>query len=301
MTRALVLYFALLLAPGLATAQSDFGKMAHTCANAVTAPEETIKACGWLLEVDTLDEEGRASVYYLRGVASFVMKDWDRARRDFGEAIQFHSRNPNAYVARGSVYYQLGKYERAIRDFDAAIKIQPNMSEAFNKRANTQVKIGRHESALGDYEKAIRFRSKFIAAFIDRSMAHRRDDRHEDADADIREAILIAEGSAEANNRLGWHFATADDPRARNGERAIEFATRAVALRPISPYIDTLAAAYSEAGRFDDAVREQKRAIEAFESGGENNAGVRLADLQARLELYRGGEAYREVTGRANP
>ena len=54
-------------------------------------------------------------------------------------------------------------------------------------------------------------------------------------------------------------------------------------------YIDTLAATYAEAGRFADAVKYQKMALEDpdfLESNGE--------EARARLELYEAGRPYRE-------
>ncbi len=293
MKRTLALLTLAMLITVPASGESEYKKMARACSKAAAAPEKAVKSCGWLLDVSTLGERNRSSVHYLRGVAHFVLEAWEAARSDFTTAIHFQSRNAPAYVARGSTYFQQERYEEAIRDFNLAIKIQPNLSRAFNNRANSQVKIGKYESALGDYEKAIRFRSKFITAFIDRSLANRHADRHEEADEDIRKAMHISDGSAEAYNALAWHFATADHAQARNGEKAVTFAKRAVELQAIPIFIDTLAAAHAEAGQFEDAVREQKRAIELFETNDKEDSGSRMAGLKSRLELYRSGQAYR--------
>ncbi len=93
-----------------------------------------------------------------------------------------------------------------------------------------------------------------------------------------------------AYNGLAWLLSTAPDAGARNGARAVELALRAVSLRDIANNPDTLAAAYAEAGRFADAVREQERAIEAARREGITD----LTDWRDRLRLYRQGRAYRE-------
>ena len=56
-------------------------------------------------------------------------------------------------------------------------------------------------------------------------------------------------------------------------------------------YVGTLAAAYAEAGRFDDAVQTAQQAIATATKEGDKE----LAATNARLlEIYRAGKAYRE-------
>ena len=59
-----------------------------------------------------------------------------------------------------------------------------------------------------------------------------------------------------AQNDLAWLLATCPDNSVRNGQKAVELAQQAVQLsNGRSPEIlDTLAAAYAEAGRFHEAV-----------------------------------------------
>ena len=54
---------------------------------------------------------------------------------------------------------------------------------------------------------------------------------------------------------------------------------------------DTLAAAYAEDGRFDDAVTEQERAIVMMRDAGQQEM---IASAQSRLDLYRSGQPYRQ-------
>jgi spermidine synthase len=58
-------------------------------------------------------------------------------------------------------------------------------------------------------------------------------------------------------------------------------------------YLDTLAAAYAAATRFGDAIATAEKALELARAGGQ----TRMAgQIESRLQLYRGGRAYREAT-----
>jgi spermidine synthase len=77
--------------------------------------------------------------------------------------------------------------------------------------------------------------------------------------------------------------------------RAVTLAERACAQTGNSafPYLDTLAAAYAAAGRFQEAVTTAQKAIELARAAGQTQAANEIAP---RLELYRSAHAYREAT-----
>ena len=55
--------------------------------------------------------------------------------------------------------------------------------------------------------------------------------------------------------------------------------------------LDTMAAAYAEAGRFDEAVKAEQRAVESADQAGEKG---RAAKLRQRLQLYESRQPFRE-------
>ncbi len=97
-------------------------------------------------------------------------------------------------------------------------------------------------------------------------------------------------GSAESLNDLAWLLATCDDPKVRNGADAVKFAEQAVAKtdRKNPMILDTLAAAYAEAGQFDQAVNAQKEAIALLQNEEQKK------DFATRLKLYESSTPYRE-------
>jgi len=101
-----------------------------------------------------------------------------------------------------------------------------------------------------------------------------------------------------AGNNLAWRLATDPDPKFRNGARAVQLAEdacRETQCREIIP-IGTLAAAYAEAGRFDDAVWASQKACELAAHNGETNLLQHNLEL---MKLYQNHEPYRDHPAQA--
>ncbi len=110
--------------------------------------------------------------------------------------------------------------------------------------------------------------------------------------ADYERALELNPNLAPAMNSLAWDLATMPSASLRNGPRAVELAERALAFNKREPgFLDTLAAAYAEAGRFADAVRSQETAIELLLQAGTVPAPV-IEDFQSRLQLYQNNRPF---------
>ena len=99
-----------------------------------------------------------------------------------------------------------------------------------------------------------------------------------------------AEGADDAWNDLAWILATAVNPTARDGVRAVAIAEKAVAAsqRKNAATLDTLAAAYAEAGQFTNAVNVQKEAIGLLQGDRWKK------EMASHLRLYESGLPYRD-------
>ena len=159
-----------------------------------------------------------------------------------------------------------------------------------------------------DSAKAVRFISKaadagdeqaqlMLADLAERGIGMERDPLRARR---LREPIIAAYSPGEKND-LAWRYSVSPDDAFRNGPLAVEIMESLLASDEMdsASRLDTLAAAYAEVGRFEDAVRAQEAAIENL-AGREspNTAGVAvvermLADFRARLDGYRSGQPYR--------
>jgi tetratricopeptide (TPR) repeat protein len=93
------------------------------------------------------------------------------------------------------------------------------------------------------------------------------------------EAIDHHPPGAHYKNSLAWLMCTSKHPRVRDLEAAVTMAEEAVQDGGARPqYLDTLARTYFEAGRFEDAVLTQRRAVDA---------DPKRSAFQNRLDWYR--------------
>jgi serine/threonine-protein kinase len=95
-----------------------------------------------------------------------------------------------------------------------------------------------------------------------------------------QEALRRDPRLAEAHNNLAWLYATSEDQRYRNPQKALEHARRAVQLTEWKEpnFIDTLAEAFFVNNRFDEAVQTQSKALKLAPDNRE---------FQEHMEKYR--------------
>lgn len=86
-------------------------------------------------------------------------------------------------------------------------------------------------------------------------------------------------------------MATCPEGKYRDGKRAVELAEKAVKLEETPNRLNTLAAAYAEAGRFKDAIKTQEIAITKLKQEG---ATEYLPAYEEPLSSYKAGKPWRE-------
>ncbi|PYJ90993.1 MAG: hypothetical protein DME62_16055 [Verrucomicrobia bacterium] len=96
-----------------------------------------------------------------------------------------------------------------------------------------------------------------------------------------------------AMESLAWIYATASgEVGTQHAAEAVRLAEQACRISGCkqSGLLDTLAAAYANAGRFEEAVKADEEALSIAKVAGENN----FADsIRARIDLYKKGSPFR--------
>ena len=85
--------------------------------------------------------------------------------RAYGLAIEESDRYVPAYVNRGLVYMQLGQFDKAIKDFDEAIRLEPGAAAHYFKRGVALRQLGDYQKAADSFASAIEFNNKYVPAY----------------------------------------------------------------------------------------------------------------------------------------
>lgn len=116
--------------------------------------------------------------------------------------------------------------------------------------------------------------------------------------AEFRTALQISPEQPMAINSLTWVLATDADPKIRDGAAAVQLAERLLVAaqktdksQPAqeAALLDTVAAAYAEAGRFEDALAIVRRAIDLASAA---NHPQLIGILESRIKRYQEKQPY---------
>jgi tetratricopeptide (TPR) repeat protein len=199
------------------------------------------------------------------------------------------------YVNHGEELLTKGDYAAALQNFEKALQIDPTMWPAYYARAHVFVIQHKWDLALRDLNAAIQFKGNFAPLFTQRSMVNQHFGNYWPSLRDANKAVRVAPDAKQqsiAFNGRAWLRATSLDPETRNGNQAVADAKRACAGNGgmNGGFLDTLAAAYAEAGDFNSAISYEARALKIDHFGtSDQEVGARR-----RLALYKQHQPYRE-------
>jgi tetratricopeptide (TPR) repeat protein len=235
-------------------------------------------------------DPGNEDAFNNRGIARRHKNDFDKAIADHNEAIRLNPKYSLAFRGRGLVWSQKKDYENAIADYSEAIRLDPKYAAAFIGRGWVWLQKKEYDKAIADDDEAIRLDPKYALAFSNRGIARCNKKEYDKAIVDYSEAIRIDPNFASAYNSLAWLWATCPERKYRDGKKAVESATRACELSEWkNAYrLETLAAAYAEAGDFDKAVEWQEKAIKFYADADARKKG------EERLRLYKDKKPFRD-------
>ncbi len=181
----------------------------------------------------------------------------------------------------------------AIAHFDRALALQPTGYLTRLAKMRALVRLGRDPEAAEVLEQIVAMKPLDTASAAKLARIQRQLGRHVDAVRVLRAANRARPEDQGLALYLAWELATSPEEAARDGKTAVELAEHALKARgrSLPDELDTLAAAYAEAGRFEDAVATIDKALRA---GGENADATLVAEWNARRTLYLAQRAFRD-------
>jgi Flp pilus assembly protein TadD len=203
----------------------------------------------------------------------------------WSDTVQKQPRNARARNYYASDLLKSGQSKAAQEQLQVAVTESPNFADAHANLGAALAAEGRTAEAITQLERALEINPFYTAAYENLADAYDAEHRPARAVKYFLKALDQKPDDVALLNKTAWILATAIDPAARDGREAIVLADHAVAVtgRRDASSLDTLAAAYAEAGRFDDAIATGAEALALARARGDQ---AFPAELTERLALY---------------
>ena len=268
----------------------------------------------------------QVQTHIFMGIALGKQKKYDEAMAHYTAALKL---DPDSAVAQNNlarILHTLGRFDEAIEHYHAALEIDPKLALAHNNlgilliqkgqltngtvqlreamrlnptNAETQLNLAFALNQQEQWPEAAELFSKTVSGnFPDPkahyefavALAHLKKPRA--AMSQYASALLIQPDFPDALDGLAWILSTDANPDFRNGTEAVRMAERACALtgRQDPEKLKTLAAAYAETGRFEEAISTVRTAKDLAVKA---NRQELVHECALMLEHFQRGESWR--------
>ncbi len=219
--------------------------------------------------------------------------DYSSQERLYAKDVAARPSNARARSNLASVLIDQGRPAEAEPLLREAIRLKPDYPDAYANLGVAYVVVGRSQDALPLFERAVALAPEYVAVWRNYGEALASVGRFADAARAFRKVLPSSPDDPDLLESLAWILATAPDAGVRDGKAAMDLARHAAELsgEAAPNVLDTLAAAYAENGQFAEAAAMAERALALARGAGPSDL---IPQLEFRLQLYRGGQPYRE-------
>ncbi|MDY7093143.1 MAG: tetratricopeptide repeat protein [Acidobacteriota bacterium] len=224
----------------------------------------------------------RAEAHNGLAVARWQLGQREEGLAAFQRALELRPDYRDAHFNLGMAYLQAEQLEEAESHLKSAVRLDPDYARAQAQLGVVLARQGRSAEAVPVFREVVRLRPDDPEAHINLAKALAGSEQLAEALRYYEQALELRPESPSLATSLAWIYATHPDAEIRNGAKAVKLAESARdatgSRDPIA--LDTLAAAYGEVGRFEDAVAAATQAADLAQAGGR-------PDLAAAIEAHR--------------
>ncbi|MCE5326828.1 MAG: tetratricopeptide repeat protein [Planctomycetaceae bacterium] len=265
--------------------------------------------------------------YFRSGNEALMSGDLARAEAAYEKALQINPDNVDVHNNLGNILANTGRGDLALRHLRRVVELDPNYFKAWTsmgavlenrpgdlgaaidcyrrsialnatdpvphtRLAGCLWRLGDTQGAVAQWRAALKLSPDQVGPRLSLAAALVRGGQAAQAVAELDQALALNPADPKVRDTLAWILATSTDPRVLDGPRAVALAEKACRLSPtLSPYtLDTLAAAYAQAGRFADALAAVEKAIAAARA----QRRELVDNLLQRRDCYRANKPWRQ-------
>jgi tetratricopeptide (TPR) repeat protein len=228
-------------------------------------------------------QSGKAKKLFNEGEKLFNKKSYEAAINKYAEALVADSKFPEAHYKKGYAHYSLKQYDQSLEELNAALaQSYKKPLEIYHIRWYIHFQKMDYDSALSDLQEAIKLDPKNADYNLNIGEIYLAKKQWQDAMNIYKPASL-----ANPNNADLYYFIA----RAHSGlgETAEQQTAVSEALKRGTRYVGEayflLADAFQKSRKFDDAVQNYQKAINAKPDLYE--AYVKLSDLYSSLNQFK--------------
>jgi tetratricopeptide (TPR) repeat protein len=191
----------------------------------------------------------------------------------------------------GDLFMRTGQYDQAVASYQNSLALSPNQPLVKKRLAQCLASANQPAQAIAGYQDYLNLQPDDREAQLNLAMLLGGAGRDAEAIPHYRKVIELDTNVLLALNNLAWLLATDPDHKLRNGKAAVALAEHACQRTHYQEafLIGTLAAAYAEAGRFDDAVAAAQKAHDVALAHGQKDIAEKNLHL---MQLYKSGQPF---------
>jgi tetratricopeptide (TPR) repeat protein len=225
------------------------------------------------------------------GEAQSGAGDYAGADRALREVLARQPQRTAAILQLGVVAEKTGRYADARQHYRQCLEINPNDAQPHFRLGRLCLGLMERDEASVHFRMVNRLDPREPWGYGGLAACWRGLARYADAIAVLRQGVAALPGDMGMLDALARLLATAPDDKVRNGREALELATKACdgTKRNEPDLLDTLAAAYAELGRFDEALATANQAAQLADQRGDapsaNKLRLRADQYAKRMPL----------------
>jgi tetratricopeptide (TPR) repeat protein len=223
-----------------------------------------------------------ASDLQVKGDATDAIEAWQKA-------LAVDPEEARVNFGLGGALMAAGRSKEAVQYLKKATEVNPDFLEAFYGLGEAEMKEQNADEAIAAWQGAVRIEPRFFQAQEGLGFAYFVQEKYSDSLSHLRLALDGEPDRVSVLVLAASLMATSADTALRDGPEAVILAERALELTKgnDTSVLDTLSAAYAEAGHFDRAKDAVDQAIALAEKQDDANLIAKLKAHRAKYDAMK--------------